>query len=250
MNYRKFLYEYMDTFLNFIFPRNIYCILCGKPVERDEKYSICGDCKTNLQFIEGKTCEKCGKPIGEFDINGKCHECINSSHFFTKAISCIEYDDISKKIIYGLKYSKKRYISYHIAEIMYDRLKEEKMDCFDIIIPVPLHPIKKRDRSFNQANIIGKYLSYMTDISIDNKTLIRSKDTITQNMLTREQRRKNLEHAFNVVKRNDIINKSILIIDDIYTTGATINQCSKVLIENGARAVYAVTFATGRNDYR
>lgn len=249
MNYKKILYEYIDTFLNFIFPRNIYCILCGKPVDRDEKYSICDECKTNLKFIEGKTCEKCGKPISEFHMERKCHECINSSRFFTKAISCIEYDDISKKIIYDLKYNKKRYISYHIAEIMYDRLKEEEMNCFDIIIPVPLHPTKEKNRSFNQASIIGKYLSRMTNIRIDNKALIRSKNTITQNMLTREQRRKNLEHAFNVVKRNDIIDKSILIIDDIYTTGATINQCSKVLIENGARSVYAVTLATGRNDW-
>lgn len=249
MNYKKILYEYIDTFLNFIFPRNIYCILCGKPVDRDEKYSICDECKTNLKFIEGKTCEKCGKPISEFHMERKCHECINNYRFFTKAISCIEYDDISKKIIYDLKYNKKRYISYHIAEIMYDRLKEEEMNCFDIIIPVPLHPTKEKNRSFNQASIIGKYLSRMTNIRIDNKTLIRSKNTITQNMLTREQRRKNLEHAFNVVKRNDIIDKSILIIDDIYTTGATINQCSKVLIENGARSVYAVILATGRNDW-
>ncbi|SKC55931.1 ComF family protein [Maledivibacter halophilus] len=248
MNYIKISYECIDTLLNFIFPRNIYCILCGRPIDRDEEYSICHKCKLKLKFIGGKTCNKCGKPINDLYIDEICHECISNLHFFTKAISCIEYDDLSKKIIYDLKYNKKRYIAYHIAEIIYDRLVDEKINSIDMIIPVPLHPAKERARSFNQVNIIGRHLSRMANIDLDNKTLIRSKHTITQNKLTKEERRKNLEDAFKVAKRNGIINKNILIIDDIYTTGATINQCSRVLIENGAQNIYAATFATGRND--
>lgn len=245
----KMLYEYIDTFLNFIYPRNIYCILCNSSIDRDEKYSICVECKKKLKLIDGKTCVKCGKPLDELYIIDKCHDCINNSHYFTKAVSCLEYDDLAKKIIYDLKYHKKRYISYHIAEIMYDRLKLKDIDSFDMIIPVPLHAAKKRERAFNQAYLIGKYLSKMIEIEVDNKTLIRVKNTITQNKLTREERRKNLEDAFEIINKQTINNKRILLIDDIFTTGSTVDQCSKVLIENGAQNVYVATLATGRNNY-
>lgn len=249
MNYLKILYEYIDTFLNFIYPRNIYCILCNTPIDRDEQYSICSKCKTKLKLIDGKTCVKCGKPLDELYIIDKCHDCVNNPHYFTKAISCLEYDDIAKKIIYDLKYHRKRYISYHIAEIMYDRLNYEDIDSFNIIIPVPLHIAKQRERGFNQAYLIGKYLSKMTETEVDNKTLIRVKNTTTQNKLTREERRINLEDAFDIINKKNINNKNVLLIDDIFTTGATVDQCSKVLIENGAQNVYIATFATGRNNY-
>lgn len=249
MNYRKILYEYIDTFLNFIYPRNIYCILCNSPIDRDEEYSICGDCKEKLELIYGRTCAKCGKPLDDLYSIDRCHDCINNSQFFNRAVSCLEYDDLAKKIIYDLKYHKKRYISYHISEIMYDRLKIEGVDSFDMIIPVPLHAAKERERGFNQTYLIGKYLSKMTEKEVNNKTLVRVKNTITQNKLSREERRKNLKNAFEVINKENIDEKSILLIDDIFTTGSTVNECSRILLENGATDVYVATLATGRNNY-
>ncbi|SHJ66309.1 ComF family protein [Paramaledivibacter caminithermalis] len=247
MKYVKLLYEYIDVFLNFIYPRNIYCILCSASIDRDEEYSICYECKRKLKFIYGKTCEKCGKPLNDLYLINKCNDCVDNTYFFTKAVSCLEYDDLSKKIIYDLKYHKKRYISYHIAEIIYDRLKEENISCFDIIIPVPLHEAKERERSFNQAYLIGKYISKMTEIEVDNKALLRVKNTVTQNKLTKEERMTNLEGAFKVVNKDNINHKNILLVDDVFTTGATVNRCSKILLENGAKRVYVATLATGRN---
>lgn len=249
MRYKKILYEYIDTFLNFIYPRNIYCILCDASIDRDEVYSICKDCKGKLRFIREKTCDICGKPLDELYLVERCLDCINNANYYEKAISCIEYDDLSKKIIYDLKYYKKRYISYHAAQIIYDRLMESGMYEFDIIIPVPLHKAKKRERTFNQASIIGKYLGKMMDIEIDNKALIRVKNTTVQNQLTKEERRENLENAFEVIDADRIINKDILLIDDVFTTGATANECTKALLEKGALNVYVATFATGRNVY-
>lgn len=249
MNYIKTLYEYIDTFLNFIYPRNIHCILCNDPIDRDELYSICAECKKKLKLVYGKTCVKCGKPLDELYIIDRCHDCINSSHYFTKAVSCLEYEDLAKKIIYDLKYHKKRYISYHIAKIMYDRLLCNDIDSFDMIMPVPLHKDKERERGFNQAYLICKYISKMTEIEVNSKSLIRVKNTITQNKLTKEERRENLEDAFKIINKDNIDNRCILLIDDIYTTGSTVDQCSKVLIENGAADVYVATFATGRNNY-
>ena len=248
MNYIKVIYDYADTFLNFIYPRNIYCILCNIPIDRDEKYSICHDCKSKLEFIRGRVCKQCGRTLNPLYIMDRCDECLDNSYFYKRAISCLEYDDLSKKIIFDLKYHKKRYISYHIAEIIYDRLKESDI-YFDIIIPIPLYGDKERERSFNQASIIGKYIGRMGEVDVDDKTLIRARNTISQNKLTKEERRENLDGAFDVINRNNIINKNILLIDDIFTTGATINECSRILLENRARNVYAATFATGRNSY-
>lgn len=248
MNYIKVIYDYADTFLNFIYPRNIYCILCNIPIDRDEKYSICHDCKMKLEFIRGRVCKQCGRSLDPLYIMDRCDECLDNPCFYKRAISCLEYDDLSKKIIFDLKYHKKRYISYHIAEIIYDRLKESDI-YFDIIIPVPLYGDKERERTFNQASIIGKYIGRMVEVDVDDKTLIRARNTTSQNKLTKEERRENLDGAFDVINKNNIINKNILLIDDIFTTGATINECSRILLENRARNVYAATFATGRNSY-
>lgn len=245
----KVLYDYLDTFLNFLYPRNIYCILCNVPIDRYEGYSICLDCKSKLKFIEEKACKKCGKPLDELYIIDKCPECVHSLYFYTRAISCIEYDDLSKKIIYDLKYHKKRYISYHIAEMICDRLIECNIYDFDVIMPVPLHKARERERTFNQAGIISKYIGKMTRTYVNNRNLIRVKNTITQNKLTREERRENLEGAFEVLDKDKVKGKNILLIDDVFTTGLTANQCSRVLSENGAVNVYIATLATGRNVY-
>jgi ComF family protein len=247
IEYKKILYDYWDTFLNFIYPRNIYCIICNISIDNDEKYSLCSKCRASLQFIEGKICIKCGKPLDEEYLLDKCHQCINSEYFYTNAISCMEYDDISKKIIYDLKYSKKRYISYHMAEIMRDIFAKSDIKDIDLIVPVPLHRQKERERTFNQSYLIGKYLGKMTDIDIDVTSLIRVKNTMTQNRLSREERIENLKDAFKVIRDDNIKDKNILLIDDVFTTGATVNECSRVLVEKGAGEVYVLTFATGRN---
>ncbi len=249
MRYKKILHEYIDAFLNFIYPRNIYCILCDASIDRDVEYSICDECKGKLRFIKEKTCDKCGKPLDELYLIDRCIDCINSTNYYEKAISCIEYDDLSKTVIYDLKYHKKRYISYHVAEIIYDRLKESDMHSFDIIIPVPLHKAKEKERTFNQASLIGKYIGRMLAVEVDNRTLIRAKNTITQNQLTREERRENLEGAFEVIDNDRVKNKNILLIDDVFTTGATVNECSRKLLEGGAKNIYVATLATGRNMY-
>ncbi|WP_432407082.1 ComF family protein [Wukongibacter sp. M2B1] len=249
MEYIKILREYIDTFLDFIYPRNIYCILCKSPIDREEEYSICEECKDKLKFIWEKTCDKCGKPLDELYLIDRCPECIDNPNYYTKAVSCLEYDDLSKEIIYNLKYYKKRYIAYHVAEIIYDKLIESDICSFDTIIPVPLHKAKQRERSFNQASLISKYIGQRVNADVDNRSLIRNRNTITQNQLTKEERKENLKGAFEVVNNANIKDRNILLIDDIYTTGATVNQCGKVLLENGALKIYVATFATGRNYY-
>ncbi len=247
MNLKRELIAYADVFLNFIYPRNIYCIVCNEAIERHEKYSLCGKCRNKVNFIEGKICIKCGKPLDEEYIPDLCHDCINTDYHFTRALSCIEYNDTAKDIIYALKYHKKRYISYHIAEIMKDRYSEFIRKNVDTIIPVPLHHRKEGERGFNQAYLISKYLGRWLEIHIDNKSLVRTKSTKSQNKLTRPERIKNMKNAFKIVCDKNIRGKKILIIDDIYTTGTTVNEISRELFSKGASDAYVLTFATGKN---
>lgn len=247
MKYKKEIREYFDTFLNLIYPRNIFCILCEAPITREEKFSLCSTCRNTIVFLDKKTCAKCGKPIDEIYIPAKCPDCTNEDFYFTRAFSCVEYDENTKKIVYGLKYNGYRYFAYHISEIMVEHLRKLGFLDFDIIIPVPLHKARERERGFNQAYLIAKYLGRSLDKQIDKKSLIRAKNTMEQNKLTKEERRENLKKAFEIRENHNIIDKNILLVDDVFTTGETVNQCSKVLIENGAKKIYVITFATGRN---
>ncbi len=247
MEYKKEVRNYFDTLLNFIYPRNIYCILCGVPIEREEKFSLCSPCKSEVMFLRGRVCDKCGKPLDELYIPNRCPQCTNREFYFTKAFSCVEYDENTKKIVYGLKYNGLRYFSYHISEIMGEHLTLLVNTNFDLIIPVPLHKNKERKRSFNQSFLIAKYLGRILDKPIDRKSLVRIKDTLEQNKLSKEERIENLRKAFEISENHNIIDKNILLVDDVFTTGETANQCSKTLIENGAKEIHVITFATGRN---
>lgn len=247
MNYKKVLNDYIDTFLNLIYPRNIYCILCNKAIKRDERYSLCNKCFESISFIGLKACNKCGKSLEKEYLLEDCHECIQQDHYFTRAISCVEYDEISKKIIFDLKYNKKRYLSYHMAEIMANRIKSfGKMD-IDIIIPVPMYRKKEKRRSFNQAYLIASFFGKMMNIKVDKKILIKIKDTEAQNKLKKDERKKNLKNVFEFVSNKDIEGKNILLIDDVYTTGSTVDECSRILRKSGVSNIYVLTFATGRN---
>jgi len=216
-----------NILLDFIFPRNIYCIICNKPINKDEKFSLCSHCRREIKFLPDRSINKGLEPC-----------------YYTKAFSTIEYDIYAKKIIYDLKYKGKRYLSYHVAEIMFEQLEKVGLTEYDFIIPVPLHRDKEALRSFNQSYLIGKYLSQFTGKPILKDALIRVKDTKEQSKLTKEERLKNIYNAFKAFP-DMIINKDVLLVDDVITTGSTVNEASKALVKAGVKNIYVMTFATG-----
>jgi len=171
-----------------------------------------------------------------------CQQCKNTDFYFDKAISAVKYQKDVKTLIYKLKYSGHTYLATTIGHIMADKLKQENIEA-DIIIPVPLHRSKERKRGFNQAILISKYMVGKIDISLDINALTRIKNTRAMHNLTRGERLENVEGAFEVANKEAIANKNILLIDDIFTTGSTVNSCSKELINNGAKSVTVMTFA-------
>lgn len=243
-------YEVLDLVLDFIYPENISCILCNKPIKKINTYSLCKDCFKELNFIQDG-CIKCGKPIiyhslEKLDICG-CSYCFNKSFYFDKAISCIEYSDISKSMILGFKYKNKTYMAKYISNIMKEKLDLENIK-FDYITFVPLHKKRMRKRGFNQSEKIAKELGKMIDIPILD-CIYRKSNTNRLYNLNRKERKIELKNAFLVKENINYVNgKNILLIDDIFTTGSTVNEISKLLKLNNVNKIFVMTLLTKSND--
>lgn len=124
--------------------------------------------------------------------------------------------------------------------------EKENITNIDLIVPVPLHRSRKAERGYNQAELLAKYLSSKLGIPLNSRNLIRTKATKIQNKLSRHEREQNLKDAFIIRQSNVFKDKRILLVDDIFTTGATVNECSRILMECGVKEVYVITIATGR----
>ncbi len=245
-NLFKFFFELKETFLDLIFPSDIYCISCHAPIF-DEPYALCKSCRQKISWVAGKSCSRCGKPLQSWYFPDRCSDCTQMKHHFTRGFSCVEYGELERKLIIGFKYNGKSYYSKNIAEMMYDKLKSLDIS-IDYIVPVPLHPLKERERGYNQSHLVARYLSYLTGIPLKADALKRVRYTQPQNKLSLEERKKNLQNAFKACPNGVLINKSILLIDDVYTTGNTVDECSKALMGQGAQNIYIITYAIGKNE--
>ncbi|HJG97026.1 MAG TPA: ComF family protein [Romboutsia timonensis] len=242
----NFITNLINIFLDFLYPENISCILCNNSISKNTTYSMCKDCFSNINFIlDG--CIKCGKPIINYSLEQQsidgCSYCLNKGFYFDKVISCLEYTEISKKLVFGLKYNNKTYLSKYISIIMKEKLDLENIK-FDYILFVPLHKNRLRERGFNQAEKIANNLSSLIDIPVID-IIGRRHNTEKLYKLGKDDRIKELKNAF-IIKDNmiDLKNKNILLIDDIFTTGSTVNEISKVLKISGVNKVFVATLLT------
>lgn len=226
------------------FPQEVKCILCGREIEKD---GICDNCYAHLPRICGKVCEKCG---GEVMGMGKyCNDCSNGDFFIEKNFCIFNYVDKVKSAIIAFKFGGRKHIGYAFSHIIHDYLSGIRK-FFDIIVPMPIHEMRKKERGFNQSEVLAEYLK--EDYSVEKDVLIRVKNTPHQTGLNKENRQCNLDGAFKVVNKDKIAGKRILILDDIYTTGSTINECAKTLLKSGAEVVYGLCLARAkfRDDIR
>lgn len=223
---------------NIIYPTGFSCINCSKEIF-DNDYLICNICKKSLIFLSGKLCLHCGDPIPS---GNYCLRCKGKKFYCDKIISPFEYDGIVKKFVLNLKYSNKKYYSQSLAKYMADAFNKEILPC-DIITCIPLCEKRLKQRGYNQSELLAINFAKFLNIESNFDILKRVKETPTQTNLNYSERRKNMIGAFKVINKKLIKDKVIVLIDDVYTTGATITECAKTLKEAGARAVYGVTAA-------
>lgn len=174
-----------------------------------------------------------------------CRSCLQTPHYFTRAVPTLVYNEEIKQKIYDFKYNNKSYMYKLFAELMIKSILQNDLEYTDLIVPVPLHKHRLNSRGFNQSYLLGKYISKKLNIAIDNENLVRITYTKEQNKLKRLERTRNISRVFSIIDSNAFKDKRILLIDDIYTTGSTVDSCSKLLLESGAKEVFVSTIATG-----
>lgn len=233
-----------DYLLNLLFPKKPFCVLCGKKLHIVKNY-LCGECEKEIIPLDTPWCEKCGKPLASSYSQGfLCDDCLRENHFFTEARAFGSYQGSLKELIHKFKYEKRRNLGVYLGEKMWNALEELSWPTFDYIVPVPLHIRREQERGFNQSYILARVISEKTRVPILN-ALKRIKPTKHQTLLDKSLRKDNLKGAFKVVKGPSVQGKNLILIDDVYTTGATVDECSKSLLIAGAKTVYVFTCARG-----
>lgn len=228
--------------LNLLFPP--LCVACRAPV--GEAHSLCSACWGAVSFLEGPSCASCGYPF-DFDPGGNvlCSACIARPPAFARARSVMRYDDASKKLILALKRADRLDLAPAFARWL-DRAGAELLARADVIVPVPLHPRRLWQRRYNQSAVLAHWLAKTSGKPARPLALVRTRPTKSQGeMPSAKARRRNVRGAFKVPPRHadEIADKVVLLIDDVYTTGATLDACARALKRDGAREVMALTLA-------
>ena len=226
--------------MELLYPKT--CCFCGKISVQE----ICDSCKEKVSYIKEPRCKKCGKPI-RYEEQEYCHDCQKQSFHYMQGRSLWIHKGAVPWSIYQFKYHNRRIYGKFYAKELY-RVYGESIDEWgiDLIVPVPLHWRRRRKRGYNQAEIVARYLGELTGIPVDKHLVIRKKYTEPQKTLNNKERVKNLKHVFDVRKMT-VREKNILLIDDIYTTGSTIDAISKVLLEKGHNKVWFLTISIGQD---
>lgn len=231
--------------LNLLLPPR--CIKCGKILS--EKNGLCPECFNQINFISAPYCHRCGRPfVKEADLKFAakqyCGTCLQKKRFlFDIQRTAFIYDEASKSLILDLKFRDKTVSVQTLANMLYMAGKDIWEQEPDLIMPVPIHRLRLIKRRFNQSALLVKYLALRVGIPADYLSLIRRQNTVPQVQLTGAARRKNLRQAFAVKYSQNIKGKKVVLIDDVETTGSTLNECAKVLRKAGAKAVYSITLA-------
>lgn len=226
--------------LDILYPRR--CPVCHDIIAGG-KTNVHARCLDELTFVMEPRCKKCGKQI---DMNVEyCFDCGRKRHYFTEGYSILIYEQkMQESMTYFKFHGRKEYGEFY-GELLL-RLAGETVKRWkpEIIIPVPIHRQRKNIRGYNQTEIISQILSAGLSIPIQTNLIKRVKKTTAQKELNIDERKRNMANAF-VVNPDTVRHRNVLIVDDIYTTGSTIDEIAKVLLERGVEKVFFVTVCTG-----
>lgn len=231
-----------ETILNILFPRR--CPVCGEIVKPAGSL-ICPPCFQKLSFVKSPVCKKCGKEIVSETME-YCEDCLTHRHTFEYGVALVNYNETARKSMIQIKYYNKReYLDFYGRALARRYEKAIGRMQVDAIVPIPVHRSRRRKRGFNQSEILAEVMAEYLKLPLEAGMLVRSKRTLPQKELSAVERLKNLSGAFRAGEIPEGI-KSVLLVDDIYTTGSTIEACARVLKCAGIERIYfAVICMTG-----
>ena len=239
---KNHLEKYLDKIISVIYPR--HCPVCEEIVSPTGRM-FCKDCIRKLSFVKTPVCLKCGKEI--FDAQKEyCEDCAKRKKSYEYGMALLNYDELTEKIMINIKYHNKREYIKALSKLLVSRYGSEILKLkVDVLLPIPVHKKRLRQRGYNQSELITKEVAKELNLSYSEDVLVRNKNTKAQKELSPEQRLANLSAAFACSEEAKRYRK-VLLVDDIYTTGSTIEACTRLLKEKGVREVYYVSLAIGR----
>jgi competence protein ComFC len=235
----------LNTTLGLFYPE--VCALCQDEPAAAEGGFVGAKCRQFVQFVRPPFCKRCGLPFeGDLTTSFECTNCREMELFFSSARAAVVAKTVVLEAIHHYKYSRALWFENFLASLLLGEavpvLRGQK---WNFIVPVPLHPLKKREREFNQAELLAAQLSRAARIPLNTKLLRRVKPTATQTLLRRDQRADNMRGAFAVRDGVKLNGQKIVLVDDVFTTGATTNDCARALRDAGAGDVCVWTVARG-----
>lgn len=234
--------QLMRRAVRFLLPAE--CAVCHAPLADDPIPHFCSGCWSAIVLPGHSRCARCDRPFVSpvatvYSPTHLCHSCAARPPSYTKAWTLYPYQSPLRDAIRLFKYRGKVSLATPLARLMIDRLPA--LDSIDLIMPVPLHAGRLREREFNQSLLLADRIGCHLRLPVSCTDLIRTVPSPAQTTLSRKERLKNLRGAFAVTRPESIARKRVLLIDDVFTTGATVNECAKTLRKAGSGDVFALT---------
>ena len=235
----------LNAGLGLLYPE--VCQLCGGTRATPAEGYVCGGCRAKVRFIRPPFCERCGRPYeGDITTQFECANCREMEWHFQSARSAVAARDPVLEVIHRYKYQRALWFEPFLAELLIQAAGPALGgQSGGMIVPVPLHPTKQREREFNQAERLADWLGAATQLPVNKRLLRRVVATRTQALLKRPERLANVRNAFAMRDSQRLNGERVVLVDDVFTTGATTSACAKVLMAGGAGEVCVWTLARG-----
>jgi competence protein ComFC len=234
----------LSAVLDLVYPRT--CAACGRPVLEPESH-ICWDCLTRIPLIIDPFCARCGDPVdGMVEHDYVCSWCREARPHFAQARSAARYRGPLRPALHAFKYEQVTALGADLVTLLQACVSTHfAAVAFDAVTFVPLYPTRERDRTYNQAHLLAAGLGDRLDIPLLTRGLRRVRPTPSQTNFNAIERRANVKGAFEALEPRWLEGRCLLLVDDVMTTGATLNECAGVLRDAGAAAVYVATVGRG-----
>jgi ComF family protein len=232
--------------IDFFFPPR--CPFCGEREEEDSPAGICPACFRQIRLVAHPRCPRCGvgfaADLGEDHL---CADCLRGEGHFTKARALAHYEGLMAAVLARFKYRGHSRLARPLGDLLAEyREPDFSFADYRLVIPVPLHPRRLRQRGFNQSLLLARRIGRRHSLPLDFTALRRIRPTLPQTELSAAERQKNIRGAFAVSNPRAVDGNAVLLVDDVFTTGATVEECAKALLKSGAGRVDVLTLARAR----
>ena len=242
--------KFLDAVLDSVWPRVCAVKTCARPVDRDRRH-LCSACFAGLPYHEaGGCCRICGTTIvSKVQHDFICETCVKEKPAYEFARSAVVYEAPVDQLLNDFKFGAAVWLAEDLADLLEGAVHAKlQVADVDVVVPVPLHPNRLRARGYNQSALLAQALGRRINRRVDERSFRRIRDTEHQSRLSGDERRKNLVGAFAVTDARGIRGRTVLLIDDVMTSGNTFSHCAKALLDGGAFRVWGASVARRLKD--